>query len=518
MTKIKELEELRSKTQIAIDAQKNLVERNQMGQYSTPFELAKEVAEFVLNQWKTHNPNTPIRFLEPAIGTGAFYSAFRSQALDNDISNATGIELDKSFFEASRDLWKDERIKIINEDSTKVQLNDFYNLLITNPPYVRHHHIDKEEKDRLKKKVKELLGYDVSGLSGLYCYFIWLSHQWLLEGAWATWLIPSEYLDVNYGRLVKKYLKEKVRLKFIHKYDPNNCQFTDALVSSCVLIYEKSVPDESDVVRFSFGGSIEKPDFVKYVRINELNPDDKWSWNLMDRPEKTKTVQFSDFFDVKRGIATGNNDFFVLERKQIEEMGLPIQCFTPLLPPPRGLNSDVIECDIDGFPDVCPQPFVIDTSLTEEELADKYPQLSSYLDKGKQEGILEGYIVRNRKVWYKQENRKPAPFLCTYMGRESSGGNPFRFIWNKSNAIVTNGYLMLYPKGELKALLKSNPNLYSSVYDALCLIADENFSDEGREYGGGLKKIEPKELGKVSADALLSILPSYEVVEQQLIF
>lgn len=512
--RIQELEVLRSEQQVVIDSQKNLAERNQMGQYSTPIELAKEVTKFVLNKWSAQNPNTQIRFLEPAIGTGAFYSAVRSTVDENMISDAVGIELDKSFFEASRELWKDETIRIINEDATKVELNETFNLLITNPPYVRHHHLDKEDKERLKNEVKGLLNYDISGLSGLYCYFIWLSHKWLSDGAWASWLIPSEYLDVNYGRVVKKYLKEKVTLKVIHKYDPNNCKFTDALVSSCVLIYEKSVPKETDFVRFSFGGSIEMPDFVKHVHIKDLNPDDKWSWNLTERPQKMKTALFSDFFDVKRGIATGNNDYFVLERQQIEALGLPLECFTPLLPPPRDLATDIVERDANGFPVGSIQNFVLDTSLTEEEISEKYPLLMNYLDRGKQEGILEGYIVSNRKIWYKQENRPPAPFLCTYMGRETNGGNPFRFIWNKSSAIVTNGYLMLYPKGELKAALKSNPKLYEGVYEALCLIADENFSDEGREYGGGLKKIEPKELGKVSADGLLSLLPDYNVVEQ----
>jgi hypothetical protein len=319
-------------------------------------------------------------------------------------------------------------------------------------------------------------------------------------------------MDVNYGKTIKTYLKEKVTLKFIHKYDPTNSRFSDALVSSSVLIYEKTKPSGSNVVRFSFGGSIDKPEFVKYVNINELNPEDKWSIHFSQDTNKEKRVVLSEFFDIKRGIATGSNEFFVLKRTQIENLQLPFECFTPLLPPARELAENIIERDENGYPVLPNQYFVLNTSLSEEVINAKYPNLGEYLEQGKRQGVLDGYLVRNRKIWYKQEERPPAPFYCTYMGRERNGENPFKFIWNKSNAIVTNGYLMLYPKGELKALLKSNPSLYQRVFEALNSIAD--FAYEGREYGGGLKKIEPKELGKVSAESILNIFPNYDIKEQ----
>src|SRR5690606_9567792 len=107
------------------------------------YELANEVTAYVLNQWIAQKPNTQVKFLEPAIGTGVFYSALRSQLQEGMLSDALGIELDKSFFDASKELWHDEPIRIIHEDSTKVKLDESFNLMITNPPYVRHHHIDK---------------------------------------------------------------------------------------------------------------------------------------------------------------------------------------------------------------------------------------------------------------------------------------------------------------------------------------------------------------------------------------
>ena len=42
-------------------------------------------------------------------------------------------------------------------------------------------------------------------------------------------------MDVNYGKAVKHYLLSRVTLLHIHRFDPNDVQFADALVSSAVV-------------------------------------------------------------------------------------------------------------------------------------------------------------------------------------------------------------------------------------------------------------------------------------------
>ncbi len=56
----------------------------------------------------------------------------------------------------------------------------------------------------------------------------------------AVWLIPSEFMDVNYGAALRRYLSERVTLLQIHRFCPTDVQFTDALVSSAVVIFRKS--------------------------------------------------------------------------------------------------------------------------------------------------------------------------------------------------------------------------------------------------------------------------------------
>ena len=91
---------------------------------------------------------------------------------------------------------------------------------------------------------------------------------------------------------------------------------------------------------------------------------------------------------------------------------------------------------------------------------------------------------------------------------------PFRFIWNKSDAVAANVYLLLYPKGRLKAALDADPSLYATVFEFLRGIGAHEFIGQGRVYGGGLHKMEPRELGRVSAERLVRKLRELKIENQ----
>jgi adenine-specific DNA-methyltransferase len=118
--------------------------------------------------------------------------------------------------------------------------------------------------------------------------------------------------------------------------------------------------------------------------------------------------------------------------------------------------------------------------------------------------------------WYSQEQRPPAPFLCTYMGRSRNGKHPFRFIWNRSNATAHNVYLMLYPRAGLHDTLVRHPELTGDVFGALGRITPAQLLSEGRVYGGGLHKVEPKELAQISAREVLDAIEPHMRIEHQL--
>ncbi|MYD04543.1 MAG: hypothetical protein F4X21_06475 [Acidimicrobiia bacterium] len=103
----------------------------------------------------------------------------------------------------------------------------------------------------------------------------------------------------------------------------------------------------------------------------------------------------------------------------------------------------------------------------------------------------------------------PVPFLSTYMGRGSGEKKPFRFVWNRSQAVATNVYLLLYPKPLLAELLEDEDKA-DQIHQALNQIEADELRAEGRVYGGGLYKMEPGELSRMSAVPLLDALPELE--------
>ena len=64
---------------------------------------------------------------------------------------------------------------------------------------------------------------------------------------------------------------------------------------------------------------------------------------------------------------------------------------------------------------------------------------------------------------------------------------------------------MLYPKEPLEQAISNDPELIYQIWEILKTIGSDEIEDEGRVYGGGLKKIEPKELAKVACVGLRTV-------------
>jgi hypothetical protein len=410
-----EHEERRLREQARLDLAMGAGERNRTGQFATPAPLAEDILRFC-KEWWEERPR-PVHFLEPCVGTGSFYSALLRVFPNELIERASGYELDTGHAEAAKNLWRETGLAVAQGDFLGQPLpRKRYNLLVTNPPYVRHHHLDPRRKARLQGFVRERLGLRISGLAGLYCYFLLLADAWLEEGGLAAWLIPSEFMDVNYGGAVKKYLTTRVRLLHLHRFCPSDVQFDDALVSSAVVVFEKATPDAHGVV-FSLGGTLRRPGQSVSTRHGSLRPSDKWSrYTATSSPETeggAQDILFGDLFTIRRGLATGNNRFFILPRAEAAVRELPEEFLRPILPAPRRLGDQVIEANPDGFPRLNLQLALLDCRLPEAEVKKHYSGLWRYLEAWKGKGIHEGYLTSRRSPWYAQEDRRPPPFLCT---------------------------------------------------------------------------------------------------------
>jgi hypothetical protein len=269
-------------------------------------------------------------------------------------------------------------------------------------------------------------------------------------------------------------------------------------------------------VRFSFAGPIESPNTEALVPLDVLRHSRKWpQFPARTTVENTDEPTLGDLFVIKRGLATGSNSFFILSDEETKTWHIPRRFLKPILPGPRYLTADIIDPRADGAPAVSPQLYLLDCSEPEERIKASWPRFYAYLQKGREEDIHASYLASHRAPWYSQEQRPPAPFLCTYMGRSANSRHPFRFIWNRSKATAHNVYLMLYPKSRLQEALKNHPELAVRVFEALQRVTPGQFISEGRVYGGGLYKVEPKELAQIPARDVLESIDGHVRIERQ---
>jgi hypothetical protein len=504
------LEEARLALQRQLDSQKTQKQRNTLGQFATPTGLASQILAYA----KTLIPPTErISFLDPAIGTGSFYSALKHHFEDERISKAEGFEIDPHYAEPSVNFWHSSGLRMRVADFTIAEAPlgaDKPNLIICNPPYVRHHHLDSSAKARLGERAAVSVGIAVSGLAGLYCYFMAIAHTWLADDGLAGWLIPSEFMDVNYGGFVRKYLTDCVELIRLHRFDPTELQFGDAQVSSVVVWFRKRRPSPSHVAELTYGGDLFTPLHARSVPVEELRASDKWSGLAQGLRREDSKLRLSDLFQIKRGLATGDNKFFVLSEEQAFDLRLPRRYLRPVLPSPRYLASDTVDSDAEGLPLLTPRRLLVDCNLSEEELPQASPELAEYFQKGRKRA-LETYLCSRRTPWYSQEQRPPAPIVCTYMGRGlESRERPFRFILNRSKATALNVYLMLYPTMRLREAMILDPSLIERIWRSLNQTPPSVLLGEGRVYGGGLYKMEPKELANLPIDQMLISLGEHK--------
>ena len=124
-----EKEALRLEMQLALDAKKSHLARNEMGQFSTPFPLACDIMRRIKQLWPARNAS----FLEPAFGTGVFLSAF-IEAFGRVPRRTLGFEIDPHYAVPAKEHWHNANVEVQCLDFLAQKPDEAFDLLVTNPP------------------------------------------------------------------------------------------------------------------------------------------------------------------------------------------------------------------------------------------------------------------------------------------------------------------------------------------------------------------------------------------------
>lgn len=483
-------------------------ERRRLGEFYTP----RDIAEF-MTKWAVQTGKDTV--LDPACGSGTFLveSLYRLAELgcspEEAIRNLHGIDVNPLAVLMSA-------VNLVARapaSRPNVDVADFlrmalwekgkrFQAIVCNPPYSRHHELSKNYKELVGRTIDVECGHKISRLSSIYVHFFIHATTYLDEAGRMAFITSSQFLDVDYGVELKRFLARNFTLRAIILYPQDTLVFS-TLTTACITLLENKKPDTTHLVMFvkltklpEYGEllklienrSITDVDWanIRLIPQSQLSPENKWSHAGSNAEKIQNLVPLRNIARVHRGIATGANDFFTLSTEETRRYGIEREFLKPVITNARAIphynftKKDFQELEKDGH-----KVWLLSCDRPKEELK-KHDSVSRYLALGEKKGLHKRYLTRTRDIWYSQEKKRVAPIVFTYMSRDSP-----RFVFNETQTLTLNALHTIHP---VEAVAKDKTKLKALLCYLNSEISKDLLKKTGRIYGGGLLKAEPREV------------------------
>jgi adenine-specific DNA-methyltransferase len=449
-------------------------ERRSRGATFTP----EKIIEAMIG-WATNGPASA-RIIDPGSGSARFATAAgaampRASVIAVELDPLSAI-LSRANL-AARGMQKRATVELGDYRDFSANQIEGRTLYIGNPPYVRHHDIEPEWKRWLTATARER-GLSASQLSGLHLYFVLATATNASPGDRGVFITSSEWLDVNYGSLMRELLLDGLGGEAIHVIAPDAEPFDDAQTTGAITCFEiasgprslrlKSVKNVADL------GNLKGGQRVRRERLAEAR---RWSPFLRTaRKIPDGYVELGDICRVHRGTVTGANRVWVIDPTEAD---LPSSVLFQSVTRARELfAAGEALCSPEKLRAVVSLPPDLD-ALDED---DRRP-VERFLKSAKRLGVHRGYVASHRPAWWSVDLRDPAPILATYMARR-----PPAIVRNLAAVRHINIAHGFYPR---EALSRSAlDRLAEAVRSTIHL-------GQGRTYAGGLTKFEPREFERI---------------------
>jgi len=523
-------------------------ERHRLGQYYTPPPIIELITEMCIK-----SPND--RVLDPACGSGGFlvkaYHKLKDlkkkenpfaedDKLHEEILNQIyGIDINpfpaqlSSINLAVRNLKVASRnINLVVSDFFKVKpstgiIPKKLNVIVTNPPYTRQE--EMEYKDQIREEALTYLDGSkiyIGAQAGIYAYFFTHSAKFLENKGRMGYITSTSWLEADFGKDLQKFFLDHFKILAIIAYQKR--VFEKAAVNTVVVILEKAdgkglqEERENNLARFvklkqpmrienitDFIESAEKDYDTTDIKIvvkkqKHLSEDTKWSkylnapkvyFKLLENPKMTRLKEIAE---IKRGVTTGANPFFILDKEKSAQWGVEESYLKPCIKSTQeAICIDFEEKDV--------KYYLLTVHSDKQELRKRgHFNVLSYIEYGEKEGFNRRRTTENRKLWYDLGDLKPAPLLSTLN------------IWqrhlvlrNKADVLATHNLYEIRPKiKNADALLGI---LNSSLTELFMEIHGRGVLGEGAlaimvYEMANLPILNPKEISNADQDKMNSVL------------
>jgi hypothetical protein len=459
-------------------------ERRRRGATYTPAPIVD-----AMMSWARDQPCGPARVVDPGAGSGRFLIAAARQfpnaalvAIDVDPLAALMLRANAAVHGFA------DRLIVYVADYRTLMLPKIAGptLFIGNPPYVRHHDISNKWKAWLAATARSF-GLGVSKLAGLHIHFFLKTRELGQTSDYGTFITAAEWMDVNYGSVLRRLLVDGLGGTAVHIIDPKAQPFADALTTAAITCFRigmrpteitlRSVGSVAELVPLSRG---------RAVATDEIAAAPKWSVFVREHTRSPAGfIELGELFRVHRGQVTGGNGVWIDNEAA---RGLPNRFKPFTITSARQLFAAGAELtSTKGLQRIIDLPVDLDVLKSDEREA-----VRRFLAWAKRHGAHESYIARHRRAWWAVGLRAPAPILCTYMARQAPA-----FVRNRVMARHINIAHGLYPRAPLTD---------AQLNDIVGYLRRHMGKTGGRTYAGGLVKFEPKELERALLPRIEEIL------------
>ena len=210
------------------------VMRRAMGATYTPSAIVDAMIA-----WTAEEGKTSARVVDPGAGSGRY---LRAAARQFPKAALVAVEIDPLAALLLRAnaavLGFADRLQVQVEDYRAISLPkvDGPTLFIGNPPYVRHHEFSVAWK-RWFVSNAAAQGFKASKLAGLHIHFFLKTRELARPGDFGAFITAAEWLDVNYGSILRKMLADGLGGAVLIVIDPKAKPFADVLSTGAITCF-----------------------------------------------------------------------------------------------------------------------------------------------------------------------------------------------------------------------------------------------------------------------------------------
>lgn len=473
--------------------------RRERGAYYTPVKLARFVADWAIRSGTD-------RVLDPAAGHGRLIAAAvrRSRASEAKRSpNVWGVELHPgTFAELAR------RCAGFGIPPSQLRNGDFFDtpqgvgkfdVVITNPPYVRHHEIPA----RATTRMRAALGADgptMDGRSSSWAYFVIRSMQLLRTGGRLAAILPGELLSADYGRRIMERVSEHFDRTIIVSCEGE--LFGDVQLTTLAILGDgyADIPRRAETI---YGCSIQfdqkhpvLPCVGRMVQVRDTRRATA-ALCLGATPQDIQFVRTAAQCDglyrlgevgsLAIGYVTGDNRFFHFTEAERNQVELPEAHVRRVVHRASHVHGSIVRReDWEGIRDAGKQCWLFHPQDDSEE------SVHELITKGSETDVRTRMKCRTRKPWWRVALGSVPEAVFVYLG------NCPRIVENRARVYAANSFFTLT---ELRAPTASLAAAsLTSVFQLSALVAS-------RRLGGGLRKLQ---VGDVAALPIPKVVVSDE--------